>query len=35
MDDWVGGLYDIMNQAEMDAPWQPKYNTVHTPAHRV
>ena len=33
MDEWIGGLYDVMNQAEMDAPWQPRYNTVHTAKH--
>ena len=33
MDEWVGGLYDIMKRAQQDAPWQPMYNTVHTPEH--
>jgi len=32
MDEWVGGLYDIMKTAQMDAPWQPTYNT-HTAKH--
>jgi hypothetical protein len=31
LDEWVGGLYDIMKQALKDAPWQPTYNSVHTP----
>ena len=33
MDEWVGGLYDIMKRAQLDAPWQPLYNTEHTPEH--
>lgn len=33
MDVWVGGLYDIMKQALKDAPWQPQYDTAHTPKH--
>jgi monoamine oxidase len=33
MDEWVGGLYDIMKRAQQDAPWQPMYNTLHTDKH--
>jgi len=33
LDEWVGGLYDIMKRAQLDAPWQPLYNTEHTPEH--
>ena len=33
LDEWVGGLYAVMKQALMDAPWQPQYNTVHTAKH--
>jgi monoamine oxidase len=33
LDEWVGGLYEVMKQALMDAPWQPQYNTVHTAKH--
>jgi len=33
MDEWVGGLYDIFKRAQMDAPWQPLYNSEHTEAH--
>ena len=33
MDVWVAGLYDIMKRAQQDAPWQPLYNTQHTPEH--
>jgi monoamine oxidase len=33
MDEWVGGLYDIMKRAQQDAPWQPMYNTAHTDKH--
>ena len=33
LDEWVGGLYEVMKQALKDAPWQPQYNTVHTAKH--
>ena len=33
LDEWVGGLFQTLKQALKDAPWQPRYNTVHTPAH--
>lgn len=33
MDVWVDGLYEIMKNALKDAPWQPQYNTAHTPEH--
>ena len=33
MDEWVAGLYQTLKQALKDAPWQPLYNTVHTPSH--
>jgi monoamine oxidase len=33
MDEWVGGLYETFKRAQLDAPWQPLYNTVHTPEH--
>jgi len=33
LDEWVGGLYDIMKRAQQDAPWQPLYNTEHTLEH--
>jgi len=39
MDVWVGGtdtadsLYETMKRAQQDAPWQPQYNTEHTPEH--
>ena len=35
MDVWVSELYDIMKRAQQDAPWQPKYNTAHTPEHII
>jgi monoamine oxidase len=33
LDEWVGGLYNTMKQALKDAPWQPMYNSTHTPEH--
>jgi len=33
LDEWVGGLYQTMKQAQKDAPWQPMYNTAHTAKH--
>ena len=33
LDEWVGGIYDIMKRAQLDAPWQPMYNTEHTAEH--
>jgi monoamine oxidase len=33
MDVWVDGLYNTMKRAQQDAPWQPQYNTEHTPEH--
>ena len=35
MDVWVGELYDIMKRAQMDAPWQPQFDTLHTPEHLI
>ena len=32
MDEWVGGLYDTMKRAQMEAWWQPTYNN-HVQAH--
>lgn len=33
LDVWVNGLYDTMKRAQQNAPWQPQYNTAHTPEH--
>ena len=33
MDEWAGGLYETFKRAQMDAPWQPLYNSEHTEAH--
>jgi monoamine oxidase len=33
MDVWVRELYDIMKRAQQEAPWQPMYDTAHTPEH--
>ena len=29
LDEWVGGLYEIMKRAQQDAPWQPFYNAYN------
>jgi monoamine oxidase len=29
MDEWAGGLYNTMKQAQKDAPWQPFYNAYN------
>ncbi len=29
MDEWVGGLYETFKRAQMDAPWQPLYNSFN------
>ena len=33
MDVWVNDLYGVMKRALQEAPWQPQYNTAHTPQH--
>ncbi|MDH3534574.1 MAG: FAD-dependent oxidoreductase [Gammaproteobacteria bacterium] len=33
LDEWVGGLYEVMKRAQQDAPWQPFYNSEHTAEH--
>lgn len=33
MDVWVNDLYEVMKRAQLDAPWQPQYNTTHTAKH--
>lgn len=32
LDEWVGGLYELMKREQQRAPWQPFYDD-HTPAH--
>lgn len=34
LDEWVGGLYDTMKRAQLEAPWQPNYNEF-IPAHET
>ena len=29
LDEWVGGLYEIMKRAQQEAPWQPFYNAYN------
>ncbi len=35
MDEWVGGLYETMKRAQMDAPWQPFYNAFNPEHERL
>ncbi len=35
MDEWVGGLYEIMKRAQQDAPWQPFYNAFNAEHYRL
>ena len=35
MDEWVGGLYEIMKRAQQDAPWQPFYNAYNSEHYRL
>ena len=35
LDEWVGGLYETMKRAQLDAPWQPFYNAYNEEHRRL